>query len=103
MNNEQNVQDNNFQPHDGNAPVSRRLVPYYSSHAIYSDGGRKCHIGYYEEGKPICGLNHSQYTTSDVDVDDDWVLSGVYSGVICLKCAKKYVAIAEKSLDGAQR
>lgn len=50
---------------------------------------KRAHIGFYNEGKPLCGRIHSDYDCVFPEITTEWIESGVNSNTLCLDCAKK--------------
>lgn len=63
--------------------MERELVCYVN------EGGKKTHVGYYEDGRPLCGRIHPQYGCTFPNIDEEWINAGIDSDEICLDCAKK--------------
>jgi hypothetical protein len=75
--------------------VSSRLFPCYSSHNLFTEGGRKCHIGIDNkfDGIPICKREIGLFSLTLMSINEEWIKSGLDSNNLCKDCAKKALSI----------
>jgi hypothetical protein len=76
------------------------LCTYISTHNTAAEGGHKTHIGIYDDGKPLCGRRNVNYhcTFPDNGICANYIMVGIRSKEVCVKCAEKAFKLMIKEL-----